>query len=148
MRIIRADIGDAPLAHKLLTEFCQDAGVETPRPDFWLYSFAYSDFFCLVGRHGRGAFGMVWGRFENYYLTPRVRVEGFFIRRGFRKKLKFIKFLRLELDKFLNENEIGESRVLFHRPKKVVVKKKSIHSGDKQQCLEVQRPLVEQAVAP
>lgn len=93
MRLLVTDIGHSGLVHKAYSEFAQDLGLRRPTPEIWLYKFADPLFFCLFCKHGKKPVGMIWGKVHPYYAEKICEIEGFFVRRGFRGKMKFVRGL-------------------------------------------------------
>jgi hypothetical protein len=108
MRVQPTDIGYAGEVHKLYKEWCQDNKLPIPTPDKWWFEYADSRFFCLLAKHGKKAVGITWGRVERYYEKPIMRLEGFFIRRGFRGKMKFTRGLHKSLVSLAKDNGVSE----------------------------------------
>ena len=108
MRVIRADIGDVYFLHKNLIEFTKDIKQPVDNIDgncsLWLKKFSDQSFFVLLGMHGKKTIGQIWGYVNNE--SKICLIEGYFVRRAFRSKFKFIKPLREALNDFLKENGI------------------------------------------
>ncbi len=116
MKVFAADIGDAGQMHKLLEEFCADTKTPKPLPDFWLYNFPNPMFCCFYAKHGKKPVGLLWGHLRPYYQEHIFEVEGFFIRRGFRGKMRFVRGLVEDSVKKLQG--MGAIKLSYVRPKK------------------------------
>lgn len=107
MRSLITDITNVGEVHKTFAEWCADVSLEVPNPDIWWYNYADDRFFCILAKHGKKVVGMSWGRVEPYYSTPKLSMEGFFVRRGFRKT-KFIKSLCSDTKKYVMSRGIAK----------------------------------------
>lgn len=118
MKTIESDIGHVGEMHRMLGEFATDTKTPKPKPDFWLLRFTDRNFRCFYARHGRKPVGLMWGQVRDYYEEVTFEVEGFFIRRGFRGKMKAVRGL---LEDSVNElKKQGIVKLSYTRPKKII----------------------------
>ena len=92
MRIIRADFKDVVNLHRLYIAYCQDAGIEH-KPDEvfqrWVGELCNENKYYMILMHGRKALGLVWGT----DLGSSFEVEGIFLKRAWRGKYRFSKWI-------------------------------------------------------
>lgn len=105
MRVFSGDAGHIYQIHKMYLEYLADVGAsvssEIKKDLFmWVPRFAETGFFVKLAMHGKLNVGMCWGRVTEKRLSSdekstekRIEVEGIFIRRGFRGRIKAIKKL-------------------------------------------------------
>lgn len=117
MRTIEADIGYSGQMHQLMVEFCRDTRQREPNTDFWLFRFPEPTFRVFFAKHGKKPVGILWGHLKPYYDETFFEVEGFFVRRYFRGKMRFVRGLVQESAEKLRE--IGVKRIHYSRPKKL-----------------------------
>lgn len=91
MRIERCDIGNSGEVHKAFTEYCDDVGQKRPTTDMWYYKFSDKTYYCYILKHGKRVVGLIWGKCHPYYEQKVLEIDGFFIRKGFRGKMKFVR---------------------------------------------------------
>lgn len=107
MRVIEANIGDSYHVHKAYTEWADDMKLEKPGIEIWLTRFSERNFFCHLGMHGKHVVGMVWGvKRQNV-----VDLEGFFVKKRFRGKLKVLRSLLLAVKKVMPQNGVLRATV-------------------------------------
>lgn len=108
MRIRRADIADVYHVHKNYVDYLKDTKGDwkTAEQDYlrWTPVFSNSSFFCLIGMHGRKSTGQVWGKMD--LKSEKMILDGFFVKRAFRNKRKFVVPMYVALKDLLKENGI------------------------------------------
>lgn len=111
MRKVITDIGDVADVHRTFVEYLRDTNQSLePMTDMWLFKFADPNFFCHVFKHGRAVVGMYWGSNIPYFKEPTIQVDGLFVRRSFRGKIRYIRGMVVELNKLMTDNK---TRKLF-----------------------------------
>jgi hypothetical protein len=115
MRLFVTDIGHSVELHKMFVEFTKDLKMKTPKPDMWLYKYANANFVCLMAKHGKKPIGFVYGTVHPYYDEPMFEVEGVFLRRAFRGKMRFVRKFVASAKKILKDE--GFTKVVFTKPK-------------------------------
>lgn len=95
MRIVKGSIAEVFHIHKMWQEFMEDTGQgSSDSLEPWIPKFCDPKFFCIMAIHGKKWVGMSWGYVPDAGdLTKRLEVEGIFIKRGFRQRLKASKLL-------------------------------------------------------
>jgi hypothetical protein len=88
MRMIACDIASSGELHKLYAEYCRDKKLRLPTPDIWFSFFSDPNYFCLLFKHGRKQVGFVMGYVHRFYDKPVAKIEGVFIKRALRGKMK------------------------------------------------------------
>ena len=108
MRVMKADMGHIYYVHKNYVDYLKDTKGDwkAAETDYlrWTPVFSNLDFFCLIGMHGRKSTGQVWGFFDP--KEKKVMLEGFFVKRAFRNKRKFVVPMYVALKELLKENGI------------------------------------------
>lgn len=96
MRVVPGSIGDAFQIHRLWLAFMADTDGDIKGRDRdlsqWIPAFSSSKFFLYLLMHGKTYVGMTWG----YKPDPQevtLRVEGIFVKRAWRGKLRAVKCL-------------------------------------------------------
>lgn len=105
MKIFRASLADAYVVHKMYLEFLEDTGQSIDpkiRKDLsmWIDKFSPENFFCIVATHCKKSVGMSWGLTGN-----KLTLEGIFVRRSFRTRLKAIRKLVEGMNALISETK-------------------------------------------
>jgi len=108
MRVMNADIGHVYHVHKNYVDYLKDikGDWKTAEKDYLRWTPVFSDlgFFCLIGMHGWRSTGQIWGYLDKD--NGKVVLDGFFVKRGFRNKRKFLVPMYVALKDLLKQNGI------------------------------------------
>lgn len=120
MRMVRARLQDSYYVQKLYREYRLDSGhKDESTPEEWLVRLCDEAQRYNVLMHGRSPVGMVWGRFLTGEIKKTLVIEGAFLRRAHRGKMKF----RRHLAKARRDLQRGAERV-FVLKKAATLKRK------------------------
>ncbi len=93
MRMLRASVVDSYHVHKTLLEAAADCGLDTKlfegTYETWINKLSDLSYHYVLMLHGKKVVGMVWGRELHDEPKKTILVEGRFLRRAYRGKLKF-----------------------------------------------------------
>jgi hypothetical protein len=110
MRFVRAGLGDAYHVHKTLMECLTDCGMDVKQFDqpyeMWLRKLQDEASHYILMLHGRKVVGMVWGKEQSDEPRKTILVEGRFLRRAYRGKLRFTRDLKEAFDGLVKEFEV------------------------------------------
>lgn len=118
MRIVQGSIREAFHVHKMYLEFLSDTGQSREGIEkdlsIWLPKFGNPFFFCLIEYHGKKLVGMTWGTVPKDETSPKkLTVEGLFVKRGFRGRLKAVQELSGALRELANKtNSVAVSSIV------------------------------------
>ena len=108
MRVVRADPGFIYQIHQSFGEYLRDQKSELAKlqrnGDEWLYRFSNPCFFVFLALHGKQVVGMTLG--ETKPWCHKAVIEGFFVRRKFRGKIRGVRALAVALKGFLKDNSV------------------------------------------
>lgn len=92
MRVVRAGLCDVVHVHKLFLAYHQDIGKVIDAEEVfnqWIGELTNENKYYVLILHGRKALGMLWGE----SLRSGFRVDGIFLKRAWRGKFRFSKYL-------------------------------------------------------
>lgn len=114
MRVFKADISFAFHIHKMYLEYLSDTKQPIPKKIekslfLWVQRFSDPHFFVQLAMHGKKNVGMVWGHFRERKITEdeserSIHVEGIFLKRGFRGRVKGLRRLVDSLKETASQN--------------------------------------------
>jgi len=128
MRLIRASLADAYKVHKTMSEYMEDCG-DDPKTidgnyDMWLRRLTDEERIYLLLLHGRKCVGMIWGEALKNEPKRTILLEGRYLRRAYRGKIRFTRALFEGIESLVKEFEVV--RLMIPRVKKKIPSKYKI----------------------
>lgn len=109
MRIIHATLPDAYNVHKTFIEYLRDIGHPAPKDDqvysMWTHRLTDQAHRYFIIMHARKVVGMVWGREITGEINKTFLIEGRFLRRAYRGKIKFAREMVLAVKELTKDFE-------------------------------------------
>lgn len=126
MRIVRASLQDAYKVHKTICEFTTDVGGDLSQIqnnyDVWLKRLTDQERIYLLLLHGKKCVGMVWGEALKNEPKRTILIEGRYLRRAYRGKIRFARALYKAVQDVVHDFEV--IRMIVPANKKVPAKYK------------------------
>ena len=110
MRVVRASLQDSYKVHKTLCEYMADTGGDPKfmegSYDIWLQRLTDQEKIYLLLLHGKKCVGMVWGEALKNEPKKTILIEGRYLRRAYRGKMRFAKALYKAVQDVVHDFEV------------------------------------------